>query len=236
MRKLAVILFFVVSLLSCQKEEQTEKLIQLSPFSKVVLNSTFEISLQEDSLYFIEVSGDEKLIDFVEYKVVGEELRLSNSKKYKWLQPTKNKIRIVIHSLPLAKVTSNEACNISTVNPITSEEFGLEVGGKLNNAQLELNCNVFFFWNNFPCGGKLELTGQTNQVKLWTDALYTVDARNLNAGYGNVINRSIGDINVQVNDRLDYSIHNKGDINLYGNPSEIFELEARTSSGKLMRQ
>jgi hypothetical protein len=235
MKRITIILLIAFGLFSCQKEEQTTKVIQLSPFSEVKLNSTFEVSLQEDSIFYIELIGDEKLIDFVEYKVEGEVLTLSNSKKYKWLQPTKNKTRIIIHSLPLSEVEANEACTITTVNPITSAEFGLVVGGKLNEAKLELNCTVFYFWNNFPCGGKLELYGKTDQVKLWTDALYVVDAKNLKASYGNIINRSIGDIDVQVNDRLDYSIHNKGNINLYGSPSEFNEIEESTSSGKLVR-
>lgn len=234
MKKIVIFALFLSALFSCQKEEIDTKVIPLQPFTEVQLNSTFEIGLQEDSVYYIELVGDEKLLDYVEYRVEEEVLKLSNSKKLKWLQPTKNKIQIIIHSLPLSQVEANEACNITTINPITSDEFGLVVGGKLNNARLELNCKVFYFWNNFPCGGELELFGKTNQLKLWTDALYVVDAKRLNADYGNITNRSIGDIHVLINDRLDYSIHNKGNINLYGNPAEIYEMETSSSSGKLV--
>ncbi len=236
MKNLIVILSCCLGLFSCSKEKIDNKVVQLSPFVEVEINNTFLIELEEDSVFYIEVIGDEKLIDHVEYKVEAEKLILANSKRLKWTQPTKNKTRIVIHSLPLSKVLANESCFITTNNPITSQEFGLVLGSKLNEADLELNCDVFYFWNNFPCGGTLELSGQTREVKLWTDALFAVDARNLNASYGNVINRSKGNVAVRVNDKLDYSIQNEGDINLYGSPNDIFEIEPSTSSGKLIRQ
>lgn len=236
MKNFIVILTCCFGLFSCSKEKIDSKVVQLSPFVEVEINDTFLIELEEDSVFYIEVIGDEKLIDNVEYKVEAEKLILANSKRLKWTQPTKNKTRIVIHSLPLSKVVAGESCFITTNNPITSQEFGLVLGSKLNEARLELNCDVFYFWNNFPCGGTLELTGRTREVKLWTDALFAVDARNLDASYGNIINRSKGNIAVRVNDKLDYSIHNEGNINLYGDPNEINEIEPSTSSGKLINQ
>tara|TARA_R110002049_G_scaffold200299_1_gene370965 strand:- start:4666 stop:5379 length:714 start_codon:yes stop_codon:yes gene_type:complete len=236
MKNFLLVFSCVFGLYSCSKEKITSKLVQLSPFVEVEVNDTFTIELEEDSLFYIEVVGDEKLIDKVEYKIESEKLVLSNSKRFKWMQPTKNKTRIIIHSLPLSKVVASESCFITTNNPITSQEFGLVLGSKLNEAELELNCDVFYFWNNFPCGGTLELTGRTRDVKLWTDALFAVDARNLEASYGNIVNSSKGNIAVRVNDKLDYSIQNEGDINLYGNPTEIFEIEPSTSSGQLINQ
>ncbi len=236
MKKFFVVLGCILGLFSCKKEKVTSKIVQLSPFVEVEVNDTFRVELEEDSVFYIEVIGDEKLIDKVEYKVEFEKLVLSNSKRLKWTQPTKNKTRIVIHALPLSKVVASESCFITTNNPITSQEFGLVLGSKLNEAVLELNCDVFYFWNNFPCGGTLELTGRTREVKLWTDALFAVDARKLEASYGNIVNGSKGNIAVRVNDKLDYSIQNEGDINLYGSPNEVFEIEPSASSGKLVRQ
>lgn len=236
MKNILVAFFFLLVLASCNKEKLDAKVFRLSPFVEVEINDTFEVELQEDSIFYIEVIGDEKLIDYVEYHVDNQKLILSNAKRFKWIQPTKNKTRIVIHSFPLSKVVASESCFITTNNPITSQEFGLVVGGKLNEAKLELNCDEFYFWNSFPCGGTLELSGATREVKLWPVALFAVDARNLEASYGNIINKSKGDIAVRVNDKLDYSIQNEGNIYLLGSPAEINEIELSSSSGKLVRQ
>lgn len=236
MKNILVAFFFLIVLASCNKEKLDTKVFQLLPFVEVEINDTFEVELQEDSIFYIEVIGDEKLIDYVEYNVDNQKLILSNSKRFKWIQPTKNKTRIVIHSFPLSKVVASESCFITTNNPITSQEFGLVVGGKLNEAKLELNCDEFYFWNSFPCGGTLELSGTTREVKLWPVALFAVDAINLEASYGNIINKSKGNIAVRVNDKLDYSIQNEGNIYLSGNPAEINEVELSSSSGKLLRQ
>ena len=76
-------------------------------------------------------------------------------------------------------VMASGGCDIKTSNPITSNEFGLVLMGKVNHANLELDCNNFYYWNNFPCGGNLTLYGKTNILDLWNFAIMSIDAKNL---------------------------------------------------------
>lgn len=207
----------------------------LTFFDRVELNDSFEVHLIEGNTFSVRIEGDEGVIDKVKYSISDSVLVLSNSRRFKWVSPTKNKIKVYITAQPLKLLAAFETCYITTDTPITSEEFGLELHSKANEANLELNGNVFYYWNNFQCGGKLTLSGKTQTLKLWNFAVLVVDAGDLIADYAIVENSSKGDCIVNVKDRLDYAIKGDGNINLYGSPSEINQITTTESLGKLVQ-
>jgi len=93
----------------------------------------------------------------------------------------------------------------------------------------------FYYWNDFPCGGLLTLSGKAESLKLWNYAILSVDAKYLTAKTAIVENNSQGDCTVNVGEKLNYSITNKGNINLYGSPTEIIE-GVLNSSGQLIER
>ena len=230
---IVLILGFVL-LWSCSKDEDKEsKLESLKPFSEIIFNSPFDIYLIEDSCYKIEIIAYDKTIENIDYEVKDSVLNISNNKAFKWLNPSKNKILIYIHSKPLSLITLNETSHLHTLSPITSEHFGLILRSKTNEATLDLNCGSFYYWNDFPCGGKLTLKGQTNSIKLWNYAILSVDAKSLKTKEALVENNSQGNCTINVSNKLTYSISNSGNIILYGNPNEIVKKEC-SSTGKLI--
>ncbi|MBI9069377.1 MAG: DUF2807 domain-containing protein [Salinivirgaceae bacterium] len=151
------------------------------------------------------------------------------------MSPDKNKIELHIHYKSIREIYAHETCNIQTKNPITSNSFGLVFESKANEANLELDCGTFYYWNNFPCGGKLTLYGHTKELKLWNYALTTVDAYNLFTSFAIVENSSKGDCIINVAEELNYAIKGEGNIVLFGNPGKINETETGTfSTGKLI--
>ncbi len=231
-----ILITFVIFLFSCKKEN-TEKSVlhdNLPAFDEIELKSVFDVYLIQDTVYSVKVSGNEDMIKNVIIETDNNVIKIKNTTKLKWLRPGDNKIKLYISSDRPKKITAFETCNIQTVNPIISNEFGIILGSKLNQADLELNNNIFYFWNIHPCGGKLTLRGNTNNLKIWNFAIMSVDAVNLSAGYGLISNHSQGDCSVHINDVLDYSIYGEGNINLYGNPGQI-TLTGQTSSGRLIR-
>ena len=226
------ILFF---LFSCKKEfVQDKKIIELSAFTKIELNAPFDVYLMEDSVFSISIEGDENTIQSVSAEVKENKLIVEDNRKTRWLSPNRNKISLYIRSKPLEEVKANETCNIQTLSPITSSEFGLILGSKANAANLELNCDVFYYWNSHPCGGNVTLRGTVNELKIWNFALMSVDAKNLVAKKAIVENHAKGNCEIQVLNQLNYSIYGIGDILLSGNPPEINE-NTVNSSGKLIK-
>ncbi len=234
MKKQIILLCIICLVLSCKKEIIIKsRILALEPFEQIELNDAFDVFLTEGNTYSIEIIGDEKMIEYVDLKVENNILAIENKRKVKWISPTKNKIQIYVTSLPLKKITADEGCNIQTLSPITSTEFGLVLTGKSNQANLELNGNTFYYWNNFPTGGKLTLSGKTEVLKIWNFAIMSVDAKNLTSKYAIVENSSKGDCEVTVLNKLEYKISGEGNIQLYGEPSEIIE-NGLFSSGRLI--
>lgn len=234
MVKWAYILILVFGAISCKKNNPKSTIrVDLTNFSEVELNSNFDVYLIEDSTFWIEIEGFEKSIAKVEYSIDSDILRLVNKQKNKFLFPETNKVTIYIHSKPLRKLTSNETCFIRTTNPITSPNFGLIFKSKANYAEIELAGKTFYYWNNFPCGGKLTLSGTTEELKIWNTAILSVDAKQLVANYSLVENSSKGLCEVNVITKFEYSLLGDGNIELYGNPPIQNQLQ-NTGKGKLI--
>jgi hypothetical protein len=231
-----LLLTFLFLLSSCEKENMvTSVILNPDPFSEIELNSSFDIFLIEDSIFSLEITGYAENVANIHFVVEDSVLKIYNERKYSWTTPAKNKTEIYIRSNSLNKVTATEACRIHTLTPITSQEFGLILGNKTNEASLELNCNTFYYWNNNPCGGKLTLYGKSKKLKIWNCAIMSVDAKDLITEYAHIENNSRGDCQVTVLDKLEYSIGGTGNIYLYSSPKEIIQNNI-SSSGRLIKR
>lgn len=216
-----------------QDEESVMKMHQVPTFHTVELNSTFDVFLTEDSTFSLEIIAPESVINKIDFKVDQETLIIENNKKLKWSSPKDENIKLYIKSKPLKRINAKETCNVKTLNPITSESFGIVMESKANLADLQLNCDRFYYWNNFPCGGKLTLSGQTKELLLWNTAIMSIDAKSLLTDYALVENNSKGKCEVNVLKRIEYKISNSGDIHVYGNPEKIVN-NGSSSTGKLI--
>jgi hypothetical protein len=237
--KMRITYLLMISMLlvaaGCKKESiQEEVYTDVSAFRDIQLNSSFDLYLTEGSTYSIRVEADETVADYITYEVIDSLLIIDNEKSFKWLRPTKNKIKIFITSPPLHQVMAQETCFIRTVNPITSSEFHLVFKSKANNADLELNCGAFLYWNNYPCGGTLTLSGTSNSISLANFALVNIQAQNLNTLNADVFNSSKGECVVNVSNHLRYSIKGDGNIEVYGSPTSIEEVVPATGTGELI--
>jgi len=231
--KIIAFLILATSFISCSKENEIRvKSEKLSAFNRVVLNDNFTIILEEDSIYSIEITGYQDIEDII-FMISDSTLSIDNTKRFKWMKPRKNKIELKIKALEFREVTANEACYITNEKPLKSNHFGIVFNGKANEANLKLANNTFYYWNNFPCGGKLTLNGTTEVVKLWNYALVSIDAKNLEANYGIVENSSQGDIDLKINTRLEYGIYGIGNINLYNTPQSLIN-KGETNKGRLI--
>ncbi|MCB0802339.1 MAG: DUF2807 domain-containing protein [Flavobacteriales bacterium] len=227
---------FIISLIlfgfSCKKEKSNQVLrFEILPtFNQIVLKDYFDVFLIEDSSYSIEIKTNENLMKHIQFKVIDSVLTISNEQALKWRNPQNNQVSLHISSSHLREVTALETCNIRTLNPITTKEFGIILGSKVNVADIQVDNEVVYYWNDFPCGGKLTLSGKTKELKIWNSAILSVDAKSLICEKALVNNNSKGNCEVNVSQYIEYSIEGEGDIIAYGNPKVIIE-NKRSSSG-----
>lgn len=234
MKYILILAYLFALLTSCNKEVSLDKReVEVKPFNHIKLEDAFDLYISEGSAYSVFLKGDKKIIEKVDFIIEEDTLYISDNRSFKWTTPTKNKIEIHITSPPLQGIQTNGGSSIRTLTPITSQDFGLILSGKSCEADIELNNETFYYWNNFPTGGKLTLRGTTKFLKIWNEALMTVDAKNLKASYAIVENGSKGDCVVTVGDKLDYKISGTGNIQVFGKPAEIIK-HGSTSTGQLI--
>lgn len=233
--RISIVLAVVIALLSvsCKKQGQVTTEHELSEFDTLVFSDVFDVTLIQDSVNHIKVIGTEKFVGHVQWEISNNTLTIKNEGKYKWLNPSTNKIKLEITVNDLAKIVANETCNISTQHVLHANELGLVLKSKLNHASLNVDCNTFYYWNNFPCGGSVALQGTCHTLKLWNYALMQINARQLETKITEVENTSKGDIHVWCTDSLSYKINGTGNIYLHGNPTYLLN-HLGSGSGKLL--
>ena len=229
-----VILMLAVFFYSCKKNMEIHSIEQsLAEFDTLTLNSAFEVFLIQGNENKIKIEGAQSIIKKIDFTIDNNTLTLKNNFKGNWLYPNKNKVKLYITVNRLSRIKALETCNIQTINTLIGTEISLIMASKLNEATLNVNCNTFYYWNNFPCGGRIKLSGITNELKIWNIALMAIDAKNLVSNYVLIYNSSKGDCKVNCLQSLTYSISGEGNIYASGNPSSIVKIE-ESSKGKLI--
>lgn len=219
---------------SCSKSMESQIIEKpLGDFDSLVLNSVFEVYLVQGTENSIKIEGAQKILEKIDYSIIDNTLTIENNFKGNWVHPKNNKIKLTITVDQISKISANETCNIQTLNTLTGNEIGLVLTSKLNEASLDVNCSTFYYWNNFPCGGRIKLSGSTNELKLWNVALMAIDAYDLNANNVLIDNASKGDCKVRALQNLTYSIKGEGNIYVKGNPLNIVKVE-ESSTGELI--
>lgn len=205
----------------------------LEEFDTITLNSVFEVHLIQGNENIIRIEGAKKIVEKITSSIVNNTLHLENNYRGNWMHPSNNKIKLFITVNQINRINALETCNIKTDNTLIGDEIGLVMTSKLNEATLDVNCNSFYYWNNFPCGGRIKLSGTTNDLKIWNVALMAVDASALISNYVIVDNASKGDCKVTSLQSLTYKLTGEGNLYLKGNPTEIVKIE-ESSTGKLI--
>jgi hypothetical protein len=222
--------------ISCGKNND-ELIVQdfdLPAFDSLVLDAVFEVEILEDEHFSLRITGTAEVIKDLSYTVQNGKLTITNSNSKLWTHPKTNPPILLISGHGLTRIEAKETCNIKTLNTITTASFGILLGGKLNIADLMLDCTNFYYWNTSPVGGRLTLKGKTDNLAIYNGALMEVDANEFPCNLATVYNGSKSDVHVFVRQHLDYSIAGTGNIYLSGNPTEIVAGELY-STGRLIK-
>lgn len=205
----------------------------LPPFTEIEILSVFDVDLIEGDDFTLEIIGRKDIAEGVTFAVEAGVLRIDHGFGNLWLSPGDNKIKLVITAKGYTRLFAKQTCFLRTLNPITTPSFTLTLGSKLNFADIELDCDLFVYYNTGPTGGQVKLRGTTEHLHIYVGSLMGVDARDVISNYTLVETGSKADVHVQAMTSLHYSITGTGDIYLWNKPAEIIPGEI-TSTGRLI--
>ncbi len=237
-----LILFALFIFFSCEKMkdcisgpgEEISITYDLDEFDTIVVNNVFHVSLVQDRVNSIKISGYEDFVRTTEFYIEDNCLILDNCHRCPFVKPEKNKVNIEIHINQISRIRLNEASVINSVNTLTHEnEIGLIVSSKYNEANLKLDVNTFYYWNTHLNGGKIYVSGEGTNLKLWNTSLGSVDASGFKCERAFVQTNSKTDCYINASVLIDAEIKNSGNIYYIGNP-EIIQRYSDFAEGRLI--
>ncbi len=244
MKNILIIVFSLFLIISaCRKTadcisdtgEKVSYEYNINSFDTLVINDNFNVSLIQDTVNKLIISAYEKYADATIFNIYENSLTLGNDYNCKFTKPEKSKINVKIHLKSISLIRVNAASKIISENTlINNNETGIIVNTKFFEADLKINCRVFYFWNTHLNGGKMYLQGKTNILKLWNTSLFAVDASKLTTDSAYIENTSKGDIYANVNEYLSCVIKSSGNVYYYGSPPKI-TVNDTISSGRLIK-
>ncbi len=219
--------------LGCSKVDYVTVVQELDEFEEIAFFSSFDVAFYQSENPRIQMTGASDVIEEMEIVQTGGVVDIYNHLKQKWTRPGDARIQLDVYVDSLDLITAHETCFLTSVDGIKSKELGLVVGSKLNIADLNLDVDKFYYWNNFPCSGTLDFSGRADEFVVWNVALMQIDSRNCQSSFAYIENSAQTDCVVRVTERLEYNIKGSGNIVVYGNPTELIEV-GNEGSGKLI--
>lgn len=234
-RQCILLIYSIFSYISCDNDnlDIVSIRIELPSFKEVKFISVFDVYFLHDTISYMDINGCKEYVDQVSWYMDKNELVIQNNSSFKFINPDNNSIKLYLYTDSLSKIKTNESCTIHSIDTIVSNTLNLVFASRIIEANLDVNCHTLSYMNYFPCGGKLTLRGQSYNLNIWNSALMAIDAKDFVSNNALVKNNSKGICEIQVLEKLEYSIHGEGDIYLFNMPAQVIADEI-TSTGRLV--
>jgi Putative auto-transporter adhesin, head GIN domain len=221
---------------SCRREDPYEgfvsKTYNYAAIDTLQLDGVYDVILIQDTLNKIVVNGPERVVNKTGLTTENGTIRIDTRGNGQMFHPREANTRLYVHVTAIKLINVFETCSISTPQPLTGYEIGLVNKARTMDADLKLNCTVFYYWNN-PVGGQLTLHGQVNELKFWNAGLARVDASDLQAEFAIADNGSQNNCILNARQQITYSLTSVGNILYYGNPQLL--PDKVTGTGQILR-
>lgn len=230
MRKLFIVILSCFVLVSCNKEnawdcvkttgEEVTVKRELLSFSSIDIKDDFEITLIQDSVNFIELTGGKNVLPKIMTDVKEGVLYIENTNKCAPVRSFKREIKLDIHVVDLKTIHNEGVGNISSSGALTFPKLTLEVFNGIGNISLELSTNSF---ETYIHSGAIDLTvsGISNEVYIYNAGLGYLFCKELQTSTMHLNHNSTGDAEVFSDYSLIIENDGIGDVYYFGNPTLV---------------
>jgi len=234
------LLFLIITfvLTSCEKEAffkagkvVTREIELTGKISIIEVNSILEITLVQDTINKVLVTCGENLQPEIDIYLKDEILHLDNTIKNNWTR-NYDKIEIDLHLISIPQLNIRKPSYITTRDTFKTNEFFLIDWGRFTEVDVTLdvnNCAIDVSGDDF---GFYKVKGKSVNATFNGYGSSFFYADELEVQNCTVKQRSIGDIYVNVTNKLTVTIETTGRVFYYGNP--IIERKNNFSTDKLI--
>ncbi len=235
--RIMILTGLILAFFSCEKNalfisgEDTIDTIKLESFERVEIKDVFEIGLVSDTVDYITVNCGENLLPNIEILQEENSVYLYNHNKYHWTRDYK-KVNLEIHTTTLKTIIIREPVTLSTIDTFKMESISIVDWSKISIVDLTVNVNYVSLGVSASNTGEYTFRGKTNtsSFRLWGSCFYYADQ--LEANSCNINHDGIGDVYVNVKNKLTVKLNTYGNVFYKGNP--IVDVE-KNSTGSLIK-
>lgn len=188
MKNKLFILLLPALLFSCKKAEDrscfkvtgenAERVVNPGTFSKLWLGPHLRFVLVQDSIEKVVIRGGENLINLVDVRFEGDELRIENQNKCNFLRTYKRDIEVFVHVKKIHNIHFEGTEDLHCQNQLKSDFFTFLIRDGAGKANLDIDAqNLHFLVTNG--WGSFNLTGKVNYLKLEINSNGFGDASNI---------------------------------------------------------
>jgi hypothetical protein len=198
----------------------------------VVVSDNISLLLINDSLNFITIKGAENLLNFIEFKVVSDTLKISDLNKCSFVRKHKDAFSIEYHYTDISSIfllgygaLTNKDTLKHNVLVIATNSFS-SIDLTVDNDDTHISIPL----GNVP----VNLKGRTENFFAYSSGHSQVRAENLYATKAHGHSRGIADFHIRASEFVNVELYLKGNFYIYGNPidkkysvegiGEIFEV------------
>jgi hypothetical protein len=241
-------LFLTLSLLffSCHKEnafdcfkstgKNTVEIRKPGFFRNIELNNKINVNIYQGSECLVEVIAGEHIIKKVSTKVIGDVLVIDDNNQCNMVRGYKREITINITLPYLVKATNASVAPIVFDQNFKQDTLIVRV---TNSGDVEINGEFNQLRTSTHGNGDITITGKANSFYIYTNGTNFINAQNfLVKDYMFIETLSVGDCNVNATalNRLDYNIHDGGNIYYIGTPKEINDYSTQNHTGQAVQK
>jgi len=185
----------------------------LTGFNKISLSIDGDVNYVQDSVYFVEISAQQNVLDVITTEISGGELKIDAKR---WIRKH-NGIKISIHSPDLRAMDLSGSGNMESSSDISTPDLELNISGSGNITLASVHTDQLEV--TISGSGNIQVSGgaATNQ-KAKISGSGNVEMDNLTANESDAKISGSGSVTVWSVNHLKATISGSGDVKYKGNP------------------
>lgn len=237
-----LILFVSILLVGCNKDDGsgcftsvgdiiTEKRFFDAPFNSIELNDNATLTIKQDSVFSVYVTGGNNLIESYVTTIQENFLVISNNTNCDFLRDLSTPFNVTVTMPELDSILFNGYGDIYTDGIFEIDTFRLITTNGVGNIFLDMNGDKVELVQQTGAGN-VTMTGSVDYTYVYSTSYAIVDLSNLNCNSGFYVNSGTGDFTINTTEYMKVKLQLSGNI-YYTNDPEIY-IETYTGSGQLI--
>ena len=206
----SILLLFVTT----QANSQTTRILDVDNFSKISLNISADIYIEQGNTQKVVAEGSERLINLLETDVNDGKWSIEYSERN--VKTNNEKLKITITSVDLEAVKVNGSGDIHGSGTFSTSEFYIGING---SGDLYLDLDVKELDLSVNGSGDMHLSGKAGEVDVSINGSGDIKADKLKCNEAEIGINGFGNISIYVSESLEANVNGSGDVHYSGDPS-----------------